>query len=230
MLRECSLADPQVQQALIERYERENADPKWFDFEEDEDYERHDAELMMALMKIADQYHAPEAFRALARANYNDDSEFAEWLAKQPEALPYFWEAARSHDERVQGEGIVMLGKALGRCEPSPPPDNCAAVLARKHGILRLLRADAQVNSDQGLIESNAVQGLGYCGERQDLALLDRVGKAWLRRSPGSDWNSVASRKSSQFVIDTAKHDIEARLKAADSEPRHAGHFQVAEQ
>jgi hypothetical protein len=73
------------------------------------------------------------------------------------------------------------------RIAPTPAPPNC--------------------------VRSNAIEALGFCGEQQDLALLDQLATDFMRHYPGSDWTSEQNNKSSLTVIHQTKSRIEARLR-----------------
>jgi hypothetical protein len=211
IVRTCSLADPSVQSILIERFERQNANPKWFDWEEDTDFELYDSRLGEIIQEIAADYHVPEAFRALVRANYSEDSPFAVWLLKThgDEILPWLFEAARTSDVRVEERAIVTLGELVNACKSGA--ENCKQVASQSHQILALLRAKSHDKDFN--VRSNAIGALGFCGERQDLALLDQLATEFVRRYAGSDWTSEQNKKSSLWVIDQARSRIEARLR-----------------
>ena len=84
--------------------------------------------------------------------------------------------------------------------------EGCTAVFSEKDEILSFLRSKVVNSLDvffNGLpeIDIDAVRALGYCGEQQDLALLEKV----------------SSKRPGLFTVDRAERQIQARLKAADS-------------
>ena len=172
-----ALSDTEVQSAVITLYNRESSDPDWGGKAEFLDFEKYDDALLSAVQSIAAKSGRPDAWKALAEGNYNDDSQFAKWLAQQPGAFPILLQlsvssaldtaqkneknAGPNRNEILRGNITFVLAETC-----SLAGQHCDQVLP----ILRTRLAD---KSDW--IKLAAVRGLGLCGTASDVKLLQQM-------------------------------------------------------
>src|ERR1019366_2701359 len=105
-----ALSDTEVQSAVITLYNRESSDPDWGGKAEFLDFEKYDDALLSAVQSIAAKSGRPDAWKALAEGNYNDDSQFAKWLAQQPGAFPILFQLSNGTEARTKQEDEKRTG------------------------------------------------------------------------------------------------------------------------
>ncbi len=199
------LAKPEVRRVVIKDLNQSNHDPDWEQLNEKLEYEEYYSDLLSTTEKIATLYHDPAAWQTLVSSIYNDDSPFALWLAAQPEALPTLLDFAhQSKDVDTEGRALYVLAEALERCTSGLSDKTCAPVNQRRGEILELLRQGLQ----NPHVSIPSVRGLGICGEKQDLALLDQAQPA-----PSGQDSPEVGRHFFEKIVRKAQQQIESRLE-----------------
>ena len=118
-----------------------------------------------------------DSWTALAESNYNDDSQFAKWLAQQPNALPILIGLVSTENPSFK-EGLKTYGLPQAReivCGNITfvLAESCELTGTHCDQILALLRARLTYKS--GWIKLAAVRGLGICGVVSDIKLLRQM-------------------------------------------------------
>ena len=203
-MRSHELSDPKVRSAVINAYNVETHDPNWGELAEGQQYEMYYQWLGELVQKAATDYHDASAWRSLVFSNYGEYSEFAGWLAKQPEALNFFFDMRHSQYVGLRGRALTMLAEALGSCE-AQPTQTCAETLNKNQIIRSLIRTNLFSEN-----RADAVEAEGFCGTQEDLKLLE---KSVLQRHPiGIDMNNQMEVQSFHQNVARVELKIKQRL------------------
>ena len=155
------LKNPRVRIALVDLFQRETNNARGTGLGERMDFERYYDFLTQAVQKIASGYQTPEAWKALVYSNYGTGSPFSEWIAKQPESYNLLLAWVDDEDGMHRHQALEMLGYI------------CALNPERRPAALPALRE--RIASSDTPTQQGALQGLGWCGTQDDIALLHNL-------------------------------------------------------
>jgi hypothetical protein len=155
------LKNARVRMALVDLFQRETNNARGSGLGERMDFERYYDFLSQAVQKIASGYQTPEAWKALVYSNYAAGSPFGEWVAKQPESYSLLLAWVDDKDGTHRRQALEMLGY-IGALNPE-----------RRPAALQVLRE--RIASSDTPTQQGALQGLGWCGTQDDIALLHNL-------------------------------------------------------
>jgi hypothetical protein len=216
LLKASSLDDSEVQNGIIQLFERETDNPKWREEAELSDFNDYYGELMDLTRGIAEKTHKKVAWRALVYSTYNPSSPYGRWLASQPDAYPFLIEMLHSKDTVLSGFGSEMISETIANCEVLR--DRCPKNIQdeREEFLLHLRQI---INSGSDHI-GEEILALGNCGDASDMAFLEAKATQLQSRSIGSnDQGKSQDRHALVWLIRRSEKEIESRIagSAADS-------------
>lgn len=182
--------NPSVERALITLMEKEDitsqrGEGAERDLFEDEDYVAYSSQLLLLVEQIAAATHSSRAWRSLACARYNPDSQLGRWLASHPEALPEIVPLLKSRYEWEREVGCYVIANMLAKSSQSSNPFPTALYEHYKQRIRRVIWSDRN-----GPVVGFGIEGLGLTKDAEDIPFL----KAFLAQSKSEFAKGEAKR------------------------------------
>lgn len=161
-----ALNQPAIREALKELLSRESHRSTRVSDSESESYQAYYEYLIKAVTKIAERQNETEGaiWYTLALSNYNDDSAFALYLAKQPKAWPVLIQIAKDKSVADVSRARVLFVLA----------ESCEVAHNDCDNVRNLLITQADTGADW--VKLAVVRGLAICGKTEDIQLLKRLG------------------------------------------------------